>query len=98
MSKKGDGPVHIGEAIGDLLNSFHLKSKFDEASLIGSWERLVGKPVAKRTKKVYIKDRVLFVYLESASMKQDLNLHKAQILDIFHKEFGKDAIREIIIM
>lgn len=99
MTKKGDGEtVHIGQAISNLLSSYHLKSKFDEASLVGSWERLVGKPIAKRTKKVYIRNKVLFVHLESASMKQDISLHKAQILEIFHREFGKDVINEIVIM
>ncbi len=99
MTKKGDGEtIHIGQAINNLLSSYHLKSKFDEASLVGSWERLLGKPIAKRTKKVYIRNKVLFVHLESAGMKQDISLHKAQILEIFHREFGKEVINEIVIM
>lgn len=98
MSSKGDDPIHIGQAIGNLLSSYHLKTKFDEANLIGSWERLVGKPIAKRTKKVYIRNKVLFIHLESSSMKQDLSLHKTRILEIFHKEFGKGVVNEIVIM
>ena len=45
----------VGQAIRDMLNSYRLTHKFDEAKLIDSWERLVGKPIAKRTKKIYIK-------------------------------------------
>lgn len=89
---------HIGDAIQELLKSYHLKSKFDEATLIGSWERLVGKPIAKRTKKVAVRNKVLFVELDSPAMKNDLNLHKTQILAMFEKEFGKDVIKEIVIM
>ncbi|MEQ8424788.1 MAG: DUF721 domain-containing protein, partial [Cyclobacteriaceae bacterium] len=94
MAKKFDrdnsgDAVHIGQAINDLLQSYHIKSKFDAANIVGSWERLVGKPIAKRTKKVFIKDKVLFVQIESASMKHDISLHKNQILEIFQKEFGK---------
>jgi len=90
--------VHIGEAIQHLLKSYHIKSKFDEASLVSSWERLVGKPVAKRTKRVFVRNKVLFVELESPSMKHDLNLHKSQILAVFAKEFGPDVIAELVIM
>ncbi len=89
---------HIGEAINQLLKSYQLKSKFDEANLVSSWERLVGKAVAKRTKKVFLRNKVLFIELESPSMKNDLNLHKTQILDLFSKEFGPDLIKEIVIM
>ncbi|MEQ9592388.1 MAG: DUF721 domain-containing protein [Cyclobacteriaceae bacterium] len=98
-SKKGDGnAIHIGQAISKMLTSFHIKAKFDEANLVGSWEKLVGKPVAKRTKKVYIRNKVLFVELESPSMKHDLSMHKGKILEILQREFGQDAVKEIILM
>jgi len=97
MAKKQE-IQHIGNAIQELLKSYQIKNKFDEANLVTSWERLVGKPVAKRTKKVFLRNRVLFVELDSPAMKHDLNIHKAQILEVFQKEFGKDTLGEIIIM
>jgi len=97
MAKKTE-IQHIGDAIQELLKSYQIKNKFDEANLVTSWERLVGKPVAKRTKKVFLRNRVLFVELDSPAMKHDLNIHKAQILEVFQKEFGKETLGEIIIM
>ena len=97
-NQKGENAVHVGAAIRQLLNSYHIASKFDEANLVTSWERLVGKPIAKRTKKVFVRNKVLFVELDSPSMKHDLNMHKAHILDIFKKEFGSDIITEIVLM
>ncbi len=97
MAKKTE-IQHIGNAIQELLKSYQIKNKFDEANLVTSWERLVGKPVAKRTKKVFLRNRVLFVELDSPAMKHDLNIHKAQILEVFQKEFGKETLGEIIIM
>jgi len=88
----------MSEAIRELLNSYRLTSKFDEASLIGSWERLAGTPIAKRTKKIYIRNKVLFVELDSPSMKHDFSLHKAQVLELFKKEFGAGIITDIIVM
>lgn len=88
----------MGEAIRGLLNSYHLTSKFDEANLINSWERIAGKPIAKRTKKIYIRDKVLFVQFDSPSMKHDFSLHKTQVLDLFKKEFGAGIITDIIVM
>jgi predicted nucleic acid-binding Zn ribbon protein len=88
----------LGEAIRELLNSYKLTSKFDEANLLNSWERLVGKPIAKRTKKVFIRNKVLFVEFNSSSMKSDFAIHKAHVLEIFKKEFGDQVITEIIVM
>jgi predicted nucleic acid-binding Zn ribbon protein len=97
-SKNNNNTHHIGDAIRDLLKSYQLTSKFDEATIVASWERLVGKPIARRTKKVSVRNKVLFVELDSPAMKNDLNLHKTQILEVFAREFGKDVIRELVIM
>ena len=88
----------LGQAIRQLLNSYQLTTKFDEAHLLNSWEKLVGKPIAKRTKKVFIKNKVLFVEFDSSSMKHDFVLHKTKVLDLLRKEFGDQIITEIIIM
>ena len=98
-SRKPKGDIqNMGQAIRELLNSYRLTSKFDEASLIASWERLAGKPIARRTKKIYIRDKVLFVELDSPSMKHDFSLHKGQVLELFKKEFGSGVIADIIVM
>jgi len=60
MGKKEEF-LPIKDAIRDLLNSYHIQSKFDEAQIIASWERLVGLPIARRTQKVFIKNKVLYV-------------------------------------
>lgn len=90
--------LHIGQAIQKLLKSYHIKSKFDEANFIASWERLVGKVVAKHTRKLQIRNKVLFVELDSPALKNDLLLHKTRILEIFRKEFGGDVLTDIIVM
>jgi predicted nucleic acid-binding Zn ribbon protein len=97
MKKKDDFQT-LGGAIRELLNSYHLSNKFDEANLISSWERLAGKPIARRTRKIFIKNKVMFVELDSPGMKHDFNLHKNHVLELFRKEFGAGVINEIIVM
>ncbi len=100
MSRSGHdkGFKSVGDAIREMLNSYRLTARFDEASLISSWERIAGKPIARRTKKIYVRNKVLFVELDSPSMKHDFSLHKAEVLKVFHQEFGKDVIGDIIVM
>ncbi|HOX83151.1 MAG TPA: DUF721 domain-containing protein [Chryseolinea sp.] len=99
MSNKGRGDFQsVGQVIRDLFNTYRLTAKFDEANLIESWERLVGKPIAKRTKKLYIRNKVLFVEFDSPTMRHDFSLHKLHVLEVFKKEFGEGVITEIIAM
>lgn len=98
MSNKKDDIQSIGQAIRGMLNSYRLTTKFDEATLINSWEKMAGKPIAKRTRKIYIRNQVLFVELDSPTLKHDFSLHKQQVLDMFKKEFGTGIITDIIVM
>lgn len=95
---KHDTAIHISQAIQELLKSQHLKPRFDEASVVVSWERIVGKAIARRTRKIYIRDKVLFVELLSPSLKHDLGFHKPQMLELFQKEFGNEVVSEIVFM
>lgn len=95
--KKGEFQS-VGQAIREMLNSYRLSHKYDEANLIESWERLVGKPIAKRTRKIYIKDKILFVEFDSPTMRHDFSMHKAAVLEMFRKEFGEGIITEIVPM
>jgi predicted nucleic acid-binding Zn ribbon protein len=96
--QKNDSAIHISQAIQELLKASNLKPKFDEANVVASWDRIVGKAIAKRTKRVYVRNKVLFVELQSPSMKHELSYHKSQMLELFKKEFGEDVIGDIVLM
>ena len=96
-NQKSDA-IHIRDAIQQLLKAEHLKPRFDQANVVVSWERIVGKSIAKRTRKIYIRDKVLFVELVSPSLKQDLGYHKVQMLEVLRKEFGDGVVSEIVFM
>jgi predicted nucleic acid-binding Zn ribbon protein len=98
MSGKKNDIHSLGDAIRQMLNSYQLSTKFDEANLINSWERIAGKPIASRTKKLYIRNKVLFVEFQSPSMKHDFHLHKNEVLEMLKKEFGAGIITDIIVM
>jgi len=97
-SQKKNEFQSVGQAMRDMLNTYRLSNKFDEAKIMDSWERLVGKPIAKRTKKLFIKNQVLFVEFDSPTMRRDFAFHKEEVLSVFKKEFGPGVITEIVAM
>lgn len=98
MKNAKNEAIHISQAIQELLKAQHLKPKFDEANVVVSWERMVGKSIAKRTRRIFIRDKVLFVELQSPSLKHDLGFHKSKMIELLKKEFGEGIVSEIIFM
>lgn len=88
----------LKEAVEELLNTYRLKSRFDETQLIASWEKIMGAPVARRTNKIFIKNKVMFIELKSAPLKHELNGSKSKVLARFRQEFGRDIVDELIFM
>jgi len=97
MSKRGDTKT-VGQAVQDLLHTYRIKDRFDEKSVLASWERIVGKLIAKRTKRLWLRNSVLFIEFDSPTIKSDFSFHKTKVIEVFQKEFGKDAVKEIVIM
>ena len=79
----------VGDAINEMLKKYHLKPKFDENRVIATWPALMGKTIAGKTGKVFIKNQVLFVEINSAPLKHELNMSKTKVLERLEKEFGK---------
>lgn len=88
----------LGESLSELLNTYNIQKKFDATRITSSWERLMGTPIAKRTQRVFVKDRKLFVELNSAPLKHELSLSKRMILDIFDEEFGQKLLDDIVFL
>ncbi len=86
----------VSDSLRQLLQQYRLERKFEATQLTSSWERLMGLPIAKRTNRLFVKDRKLFVEVTSAALKNELTLSKSKILDIFDKEFGKKMLDDIV--
>lgn len=88
----------VGEAMRELLDTYKLTARYEQTQLIQSWERLMGPPVARRTDKLFIKDKKLYVKLSSAPLKQELNLSKSKILALFLQEFGEVIVEDVVFL
>jgi predicted nucleic acid-binding Zn ribbon protein len=95
MAKKtNDKPLK--EVLDEMLNNPALKNKFLQNKLILSWEKIMGKTVANRTTKIYFRDKKLFVYLSSASLRQELLQAKIKIMQMLNEEVGTLLIEDIV--
>lgn len=95
MRKGNEQPIK--DVISEMLSSYHIKDKLAEVDIVQQWEKLMGKLIAKNTQKLYIKDKKLFLFIESSALKQELTYSKSKIIEIINNESGTDLIHEVII-
>lgn len=96
FSERKSDTSSVKEAIDAMIDSFKLRGKFDQTKLINSWEAMMGKPISRRTEKIFIKDKVLFVKLNSAPLRQELTISKKKVLEIIHKDFNKELVNDVL--
>ena len=88
--------ITLAEAIKDFVNEMGLNEKLDETSLIGSWEEIVGRAISIRTSKIYIKDHILYVHLNSSVVRNELHMLKESLKNKLNERAGKPLIRDIV--
>ncbi|BAU52055.1 DUF721 domain-containing protein [Mucilaginibacter gotjawali] len=88
----------LKEAIEQMMQVYKIKRKFDETGIIAHWPELVGKPVANRTKELFIHDKKLFLRLESSVVKNELMNMRTQIIQKINEEANSILVEEIIFL
>ena len=88
----------LKEAIEQMMNVYKIKRRFDETGIIAAWPELVGKPVANRTKELFIRDKKLFLRVESSVIKNELIMIRSQIIDKINEEASGILVEEIIFL
>ncbi|HAM08766.1 MAG: hypothetical protein A2X05_04290 [Bacteroidetes bacterium GWE2_41_25] len=89
--------ITLAEAIKDYITEMNLGEKLGETALINSWEEIVGKAISSRTSKIYIKDHVLYVHLNSSVVRNELMMLRESLRDKLNEKAGNKVIRDIVL-
>jgi predicted nucleic acid-binding Zn ribbon protein len=89
--------ISLAEAIKDFVREMHLEDKLTEVNLISSWEEIVGKAISSRTSRVYIKDHILYVNLNSSVARNELMMLKEALREKLNERAGKEVIKDIVL-
>jgi predicted nucleic acid-binding Zn ribbon protein len=86
------------EAIEQMLQVYKIKQRFDETGIAAAWPNLVGKPVANRTKELFVHNKKLYLRIESSVIKNELMLMRSQIIEKINEEANWTLVDEIIFL
>ena len=89
--------ISLAEAMKDYIKEMNLEGKLNEIGIINSWEETVGKAIASRTSKLYIKDQVLYVHLNSSVVRSELLMLRQALKEKLNEKAGSEVIKDIVL-
>ncbi|MBN2639712.1 MAG: DUF721 domain-containing protein [Bacteroidales bacterium] len=93
---KRNNEFTLKEVLQELLKVYRIEDKLMEAKLIDSWEKTVGGIFARHTQHLQIKNRILFVSLDSAPLRSELAMARSKLVEMLNREVGKKVIDDIV--
>ena len=87
--------------LGDLIKEFYELHKgpdyLEEQRIIQSWPQVVGPFIASHTIDLSIKNKVLFVRVDSDALRSELGYSKSLLIKNLNEVVGKEMVREIVL-
>jgi predicted nucleic acid-binding Zn ribbon protein len=89
--------ISLAEAMQDYIREMKIGDKLREVGVIESWEAIVGKAIASRTSKIYIRDGILYVHLKSSIVRNELMMLREPLREKLNSQAGTELIKEIVL-
>jgi len=86
----------LKEVLEELLKAYRMEDKLEETRLINSWDKVVGGIFANHTQHLSIKNKILYVQLDSAVLRSELVMARSKLVEMLNKEAGKKIIEDIV--
>ena len=95
MAKRTTNNQSIRDVIEELINTYRISDKLNQARVIGLWDSVVGKMIARDTTHLYIKHRTLYVKLNSPALSEELGFARTKLIKSLNKAAGAEVIEDI---
>lgn len=90
------------QPLGEILRDFfednpELHEKIMEVRIERTWTKLLGSMAKLYTSNMYVRDRILYVYMNSAVLRSELLYCKDKLRSNINKELGSGYLFDLVI-
>jgi len=86
----------LRDILDESLKSLKIDGKIFETRIITSYPEIVGAGIAAHTKSLYIRKGVLYVQIDSAVIRNELQMMRQSLIEHLNKHVGHTTIQNII--
>jgi len=94
MRRRNAQTLH--DILEESLKSLNIDGKIFETRLITAFPEIVGSGIAAHTKNIYISKGTLYVQMDSAVIRNELQMMRQSLIDHLNKKVGHVTIRDIV--
>ncbi len=95
MAKRADNQQTMKQVVRDLLKIYGLEDKYMEVEVKTAWEELMGKAIAKKTRSIRLRKKVLTIQLDSGVLKEEFSYAKEKIAKLINDKVGQVVIEKV---
>ncbi|HUH52159.1 MAG TPA: DUF721 domain-containing protein [Flavobacterium sp.] len=95
-SRQDDDSFMISDVLKQFIQKNKLEKGLDAVDVKQAWMNLMGAGVNNYTKEVTLKNGVLYVWLTSAVLREELLYGKQKIIKMMNEDAGKVVVKDLI--
>jgi predicted nucleic acid-binding Zn ribbon protein len=85
----------LGQIVGKIMKAYGLEKRMKEMDILKGWPEMMGIAVANRTTNLRINNRILYISMDSAVMREELLNGKQIILQRVNDFAGQKVIDDV---
>jgi predicted nucleic acid-binding Zn ribbon protein len=85
----------LGQIVGKIMKAYGLEKRMKEMDILKGWSEMMGIAVANRTTSLKINNRILYISMDSAVMREELLNGKQIILQRVNDFAGQKIIDDV---
>src|SRR5690554_4710001 len=96
-NKRNNDSFSISDVLKEFIEKNKLEAGMNAVDAKQAWINLMGNGVNSYTKEVILKNNVLYVWLTSSVLREELLYGKQKIIKMINEELGKDVVRDVVL-
>ena len=93
--KRTSNETPLKELIDKLMKAYQLDGKLNEMNVLEAWQEMMGIAVANRTVDLKIRNKTLYITMDSSVMRDELAHGKTIILHRVNEKAGYEMITDV---
>ena len=87
----------ISDVLKEYLEQNQIDNKLKTSGVARYWEKLMGKVISQKTTNIYIKNKILFIYLSSSVLRNELLMMRSKIIQLMNEQMGGNYIEKVVL-
>ena len=93
---KGNGINSLENILKKIFNKPKIKKKLEETEVLNQIDEILGNNLTTYISKKYINNGILYIYLSSSVLRNELSFQKDSIIDSINNKLSKKIVKDIV--